>query len=96
MVSFFLLQHGLLKADVFRFVSAGNSSTAGGRTEEGEGAAHRGESVYQPVRLSILLSLSLCRQQHIEYFTLGIDCSIKKRISKWVKGSRALICGLIY
>lgn len=47
MLSFFLLQHGLLKADVFCFVTAGNSSTAGGRAEEGEGAAHGGESVYQ-------------------------------------------------
>lgn len=60
MVSFFLSQHGLLKADVFCFVSAGNSSTAGGRTEEGEGATHRGESVYQLLRFS-----SVCLSFHL-------------------------------
>lgn len=52
MVSLFLSQHGFLRADVFCSVSAGNSSTAGGRTEEGEGAAHRGESVRQPIPFS--------------------------------------------
>lgn len=40
-------------SDVFCCVSAGNSSTAGGRSEEGEGASHRGESVCLSLSISI-------------------------------------------